>query len=87
MKKYRFYLNDLSFIDFTEEKYNDLEDCDFSFNGLLLDGKIIKPENHSTHKYPIMIIAPKENFVVLDVVAEITAPAIEYKDGIWSEKQ
>ena len=89
MKKYRFYLNDLSFIDFTEEQYNNLEDCDCSFaeNELLLEGKIIKGDSHFTHKYPIMIITPKENFEVLDVVAEITAPAIEYKDGIWSEEE
>lgn len=89
MKKYRFYLNDLSFIDFTEEQYNNLEDCDCSFaeNELLLEGKIIKGDSHFTHKYPIMIITPKENFEVIDDIEEITAQAIKYKDGIWSEEQ
>ena len=55
MKKYRFYLNDLSFIDFTEEKYNDLEDCDFSFNGLVLDGKIIKPEKKDYNELSVIL--------------------------------
>ena len=88
MKKYRFYLNEVTYMDFTEEQYNALEDCNCSFeeNGLKVEGKIIKGDAHSAHKYPIMIITPKENFQVLDVVAEITAPAIQYKDGIWSEK-
>ena len=89
MKKYRFYINELVYMDLTEEQYNELEDCNCSFeeNGLKVEGKIIKGESYFEHKYPIMIITPKENFKVLDIVSEITAPAIEYKDSIWSKKE
>ena len=89
MKKYRFYLTAITYLDFTEEQYNNLEDCDCSFseNELLLEGKIIKGDSHFTHKYPIMIITPKENFEVIDDIEEIIAPEIKFKNGKWDENK
>ena len=65
MKKYKLWLNDVSFIELSEEEFNKAENVTCEFENEIIKGKQFQCKSPRL-KTGIIIVTPIDNFEVID---------------------